>query len=87
MWHGSRSGGATVWVSWWRGRRRGSCSGGAATWRGSRGGGPIAWVSRWRGRQRGSHGGRANGVGLVVKLGGGTDGGCVDFDLINKMRK
>ncbi len=45
--------------------------------------GATEWVSRWRGRQLGSLGGRANGVGLAVKLGGRADSGCVNFDLIN----
>ena len=35
--------------------------------------GATTWISRWRDRWRGS----------VVELGGGADGGCVDFDLIN----
>ncbi|GMY22346.1 hypothetical protein FCV25MIE_17587, partial [Fagus crenata] len=43
----------------------------------------TAWVSRWRGQRHGSRGGGVDGVGLVVELGGGIDGGCVDFDLIN----
>jgi hypothetical protein len=36
--------------------------------------GATAWISQWRDRWHGS----------AVELGGGADGGCVDFDLIKK---
>ena len=91
-WRGSCGGGVdsvgfavelTVWVSRWRGDGVGLAIEELQRDVDLVGEELTTWVSRWRGRRHESRGGGTDGVGLTVELGGGADGGCVDFDLIN----